>query len=405
MPPLASVLGFVHASTFESWKDLGKAYWDLSHEQFDLDDETRKLARKIAQGKTTTLDKAKAVYDWVIENTRYVALEFGIYGYKPHRCVQTVTRGWGDCKDKATVIVTLLKELGIDSTIVIVRSGMRGDFEGKVASLAPFDHAIVYVPSLDLYLDGTAEYTGAFELPALDANAFAMRVNGGAAELVRLPIPDPEKNVRRREINAAVRKDGGAAVEVSYSIEGTAAASYRRRFHAESTRRDRITEDLGAEFQGFELPAVPAGVSAGNLDDPEQPVSMKVHGNALHFGRPEGESISVPATPSLRLSPTYASLSSRHLPVRLLPFGTLDDTFVVKLPPGFHVVSAPPAASGAGPFGSYSVAVEEQSGKAIVKTKVTIKVVTVLPENYSAWKQFCADVDAALTPRLVIGPT
>jgi hypothetical protein len=341
----------------------------------------------------------------VIENTRYVALEFGVYGYKPHRCVQTVTRGWGDCKDKATVIVTLLKELGIKSTIVILRSGLRGDFEGTVASLAPFDHAIVYVPELDLYLDGTAEYTGASELPALDADSIGLRINEGKSELVRLPIPDPEKNVRTREIVATVRKDGSAGVEISFSTAGTAAASWRRRFHAENSRRDRMTEDLGVEFQGFELAPGPAGLSAGNLEDPEQPVSIKARGNALHFGRPEGDNVSVPVTPGLRLSPTYASLSSRRLPVRILPLGTLDDTFVVKLPPGFRVLSAPQRASGSGPFGAYSVTVEEQPDKVIVHTRVTIRVVKVPPENYEAWKQFCRSADAALQPRLVIGPT
>jgi cellulose synthase operon protein C len=341
----------------------------------------------------------------VIENTRYVALEFGVYGYKPHRCVQTVTRGWGDCKDKATVIVTLLKELGIKSTIVILRSGLRGDFEGTVASLAPFDHAIVYVPELDLYLDGTAEYTGSSELPALDANSIGLRINEGKSELVRLPVPDPEKNVRTREVTATLRKDGGASVEISFTTAGTAAASWRRRFHAESSRRDRMTEDLGVEFQGFELAAGQGGLSTGNLDDPEQPVSIKARGNALHFGRPEGDAISVPVTPNFRLSPAYASLSSRRLPVRLLPLGTLDETFVIKLPPGFRVISPPPRASGTAPFGSYSVAVEEQPGKIVVHTRLTIKVVKVPPENYDAWKQFCRSADAALTPRLVVGPS
>ena len=165
-----------------------------------------------------------------------------------------------------------------------------------------------------------------------------------------------------------------------------------------------MTEDLGGEFQGFELAPGPAGLSTGNLDDPEQSVSIKARGTALHFGRPEGDSISVPMTPSFRLSPTFASLSSRRLPVRLLPLGSLDDTFVAKLPPGFRIVSSPQAASGTGPFGSYSVTVEEQPGKVVVHTRLTIKVVTVPPENYVAWKQFCRSADAALTPRLVIGP-
>jgi hypothetical protein len=137
MPPWQEVLGFVHVSTYKDYGQLGKWYWGLSREQFDSDAETRRLAAEITKGKTTEREKVEAVYDWVIRNTRYVALEFGIYGFKPRRCVQTVARGWGDCKDKATVIVSLLKELGIDSTIVVLRTQMRGMFSSKVASLAP----------------------------------------------------------------------------------------------------------------------------------------------------------------------------------------------------------------------------------------------------------------------------
>ncbi|HET9929559.1 MAG TPA: DUF3857 domain-containing protein, partial [Polyangiaceae bacterium] len=150
MPPPSEVLPFIHVSTYENWKDLGRWYWGLVKDQFDLDDETRQLAHKVVNGKKTELEKVQAIYDWVTRNTRYVALEFGIYGHKPRRCVQTVARGWGDCKDKATVIVSLLQELGIDATIVILRTQMRGRFDSKVASLAPFDHAIAYVPSLNL---------------------------------------------------------------------------------------------------------------------------------------------------------------------------------------------------------------------------------------------------------------
>ncbi|HEX7669074.1 MAG TPA: DUF3857 domain-containing protein [Polyangiaceae bacterium] len=403
MPPWPSVAGFVHASTFQSYKELGRWYWGLVHDQFDLDDETRKLARKISAGKTTPLDKVRAVYDWVVQNTRYVALELGIYGYKPHRCVQTVSRGWGDCKDKATVIVTLLQELGIDSTIVIVRSGMRGEFDSKVASLAPFDHAIAYVPSLDLYLDGTAEYTGSSELPAMDAGALALRVNHGETEVVHLPVPDPVRNARHREIVATVHKDGSAQLEVNLDTQGVAAAGWRRRFHADSTRRDRVTEELGGEFPGFELLPGPEAVTGSNMDDLELPVSIKIRASASRFGREEGSNLSVPVTPSFRLSPTYASLSTRKLSVRVPPLGTLDDTFIVKLPPGAKIVSAPPRVVGTGPFGSYSVTVEEQPSKVVVKSRVTVTATTIPPEKYVAWKQFTAEGDSALTPRLVIG--
>ena len=403
MPPWPSILGFVHVSTYANYADIGRWYWGFAREQFDLDDETRKLARSIAAGKETPLDKVRAVYDWVVKNTRYVALEFGVYGYKPRRCVQTVTRGWGDCKDKATVIVTLLKELGIDSTIVIVRSGMRGDFDSKVASLAPFDHAIAYVPSLDLYLDGTAEYTGALELPPMDAGSLAIRVNQGKSELVRLPVPDPAKNVRKRDVVATLKRDGSAQLELALDTRGTAASSWRRRFHAASTRRDRVTEELAQEFPGFELEKGAAAVTTNDMDDLEVPVSIKLRASASRFGRKEGEALSVPVTPGFRLTPTYASLSTRRLPVKVPPFGAIDDTFVVKLPAGQRVISLPHKAAGTSPFGSYEVTAEVDDAKVTVRSKVALTAVTVPPEQYPAWKQFCGEVDSALTPRLVLG--
>jgi cellulose synthase operon protein C len=402
MPPWAEVLPFIHVSTYATWKDMGRWYWGLAKDQFDLDDETRKLARQIAHDKQTDLDKVKAVYGWVIKNTRYVALEFGIYGYKPRRCVQTVARGWGDCKDKATVIVTLLQELGIPSTIVILRTQMRGAFRGKIPSLAPFDHAIVYVPSLDLYLDGTAEYTGSNELPKMDLESLGLLVNRGDSQLVTLPAADPKKNVIERQVRASVGSDGSAKLELGYVVRGSSAPDWRRRYHAEATRRDRINADLGREFPGFEILPGAAGVTTGDLDDVEHDVSISVRGRAPTFARREGDTLSISVTSDFRLTPSYASLSRRKQDLRILGFSTLDDTFVVKLPPGTKLLSAPAPARGESGFGSYSVSVEQQPGQVTVRSRLELKQSRIRPSEYDAWRKFCAEVDAALGPRLVV---
>jgi tetratricopeptide (TPR) repeat protein/transglutaminase-like putative cysteine protease len=403
MPQWPEVLGFVHVSTFKSWKDLGRWYWGFVKEQFDLDDETRKLAREVAKGKKTDLEKVKAVYGWVVKNTRYVALELGIYGYKPRRCVQTVTRGWGDCKDKSTVIVSLLKELGIPSTIVILRTQLRGDFDSKVASLAPFDHAIVYVPSLDLYLDGTAEYTGSGELPEMDSGALGLLVNQGDAQLVHLPELDPKKNVSTRNINAVVSANGDAKVDLDFETKGARAADWRRRYHAEATRRDRINSDIGREFPGFEILPGAAGISTSDLENLETPTRVKIHGTARGFARKEGDSLSMVATSGARLTSTYASTSQRTQDVRILGFSTIDDTFVIKLPPGMKMKSGPQAASGTSQFGSYKVEVTEQAGQVTVKSRVELTAARVKPAQYPAFKAFCEAVDRALGTRLVAG--
>ncbi len=404
MPPWSEVLGHVHVSTYRTWQELGRWYWGLVKDQFDLDDETRKLARKVAGDAKTDLEKVRAVYGWVVKQTRYVALEFGIYGYKPRRCVQTVARGWGDCKDKATVIVSLLEELGVPATIVIVRTQMRGDFNPAVASFAPFDHAIAYVPSLDLYLDGTAEYTGSHELPTMDLGAKALVIDRGNARLVTLPSADPASNLKRRTVTAALSADGKASVDLSYVTRGANAPSWRRRYHAASTLRDRVNQDLGREFPGLVLLPGPQGATTSNLEDIEAPVSIRVRGVAPGFARKEGARLTMNVSLGTRLTPTYASLSKRRLSVVVPPLGTEEDSFHVKLPPGAKIASAPPSASSETKFGSYSVTVEQKPGEVTVTSRLSVSVSRVSPADYADWQRFCADADRAMSHELVVSP-
>lgn len=403
MPPWGEVLRYVHASTFKDWASMGRWYWALVRDQLDLDDETRALARKIGAGKTTDLEKVKAVYAWVTENTRYVALEFGIYGFKPRRCVQTVARGWGDCKDKATAIVTLLEELGVPATLVIVRTRQRGGWRSSVASLAPFDHAIAYVPSLELYLDGTAEHTGVTELPKMDLGALGLQVNAGNAKLVTLPGHDPKRNVIERRVHATLGPSGEAKLELGYVTRGVDAPAWRRRYLAESTRRDRLGEDLGSEFAGFSLTPGAAGVPVAELSDVEAPVRLELRGSSPSFARREAAGLSVPVTSGLRYVQTYAALTRRTQPVTIIAHSTRDDTFTVRLPAGMKLLSAPAASSGSTRFGSWSLTLSEQAGEITVKSRVELSVDQVSPRDYQEFRAFCAAIDTALTPRLVVG--
>jgi transglutaminase-like putative cysteine protease/tetratricopeptide (TPR) repeat protein len=405
MPPWSEVLGFVHVSTYPSYKELGAWYWGLSRDQLELDNATRELVQRIAAGKTTTRDKVAAVYDWVVKNTRYVALEFGIYGYKPRRSVQTVSRGWGDCKDKAAVIVSMLEELGVEATMVLVRSGHRGRFRSEVASLAPFDHAIAYVPELDLYLDGTAEFSGSRELPEMDQGALALQVDAGVAKLVALPDNDPKTHVKRRQVSMRLAPNGNAELDLAYTTSGASAAAWRQRYAGEATRRARVLEDLSQEFPGIEIPnnSQNYGLTLNDVSNYEEPVSLRVRAKAPHLWREEGGSLSLEVTPHERLAPLYASLPRRRLDVDLGAVAALEERQEIALPPGHQVRSAPVSSKLETPFGSYSVSVEQAPGKLVIESRVALAVSRVTPDRYADFRKFCLAADAAFEPRLVIG--
>jgi tetratricopeptide (TPR) repeat protein len=398
-PPWSEVLGHVNVSTYKSWDDLGKWYWGLVRDQLVADDEVRRRAEALTQGLKDDRAKARAIYDYVVQKTRYVALEFGIHGFKPYRCAQIFARGFGDCKDKATLIVTMLGALGIKATPVVVRTANKGDIETTPASLAPFDHMIAYVPSLDLYLDGTAEYSGSLELPAMDRGALAMQVNGGSPKLVRLPDPPATASVSSHKVDATLALDGAAQVEWHEAVQGVEASEWRVRFHAESTRKQRVQQMIAGLLPGSEVTAV----DAGDLEDVEQDVTLRVRGKVPQFARTEGDVLSVPIGRREHMVRDYAPLSTRKLDLRMLAQWTTEDDWTVRLPPGAKVKSAPVSSKASGPFGSYEVEATSDANSLHVKTTVTLAKTRVAAADYPAFRAWCEQVDRALGQRATVG--
>lgn len=397
MPPYTEVLGHVHVSTYKSWDDMGTWYWGLVKDQFVADDEVRKRVAEVTKGKTTEREKVTAVYDYVVQKTRYVALEFGIHGFKPYRAAQIFARGYGDCKDKATLIVTMLKELGIPATIVIVRTGLRGDFDDSPASLAPFDHAIAYVPSFDLYLDGTAEYSGSTELPAMDRGSLAIQINEGKPKLVHLPDPPASASVVTRRIDATVGADGSAQIDWSGSASGVYAASWRVRYHAEALRKQRIEEDLGSELPGITT----SNVTANDLENVELVPSLKVTGKVPNLARKDGAKLSIPVGPKEYLVGDFATLSTRKQDIRLRAQNTQVSERHIKLPANAQITTMPVASSSDSPFGSHTVTVEKEGAGIVVKTTITFKKTRITAAEYAAFRAWCEQVDKGLGQRLV----
>jgi cellulose synthase operon protein C len=396
--PYSELLGHVHVSTYKSWNEMATWYWGLVKDQFVADEEVKRRVAEATKGAKDERAKVRAIYDYVVQKTRYVALEFGIHGFKPYSCPQIFARGFGDCKDKATLIVTMLKELGIPATIVIVRTGMRGDFEAEPASLAPFDHAIAYVPSLDLYLDGTAEYTGSTELPSMDRGALALQVNEGHAKLVHLPDAPASESVTRRKVDVTLSGDGAAQVDWQADVTGANASFYRQRYHSEVSRRQRLTEDVGGELGGLEI----ATLDAPDLDDIEKTVSLHIRAKARQIARKEGDAMSIPAGPREHLVRDYAPLSQRKLDVKLPFRGRTESDWTVRLPQGSRVLRGPEAVEATSPFGSVKVAVERGPTSVHVGTVVTLDVSRVKASDYPAFRAWCETVDRALGQRIVM---
>ncbi|HHN75146.1 MAG TPA: DUF3857 domain-containing protein, partial [Acidobacteria bacterium] len=172
-PPVTHRVPYAIVSSIADWNELGRLYARLLRPQMRTTSELQRIVREVTAGAGSPRRKIFELYRWVIENTRYVALEFGIHAIKPYDVAAVLDRHYGDCKDKANLLAVMLREAGIEAYVALLRSRPRGHIDTTIPVFSIFDHAIVYVPSESLWLDGTVLTHGPQELPMADRDALA----------------------------------------------------------------------------------------------------------------------------------------------------------------------------------------------------------------------------------------
>jgi tetratricopeptide (TPR) repeat protein/transglutaminase-like putative cysteine protease len=400
MPGFTDVAAYLHVSTYKTWEDVATWYRGLVAEQLQSSPAIHDAVAAAVRGLGDERQKIHAVYDLVVRKTRYVGLEFGIHGYQPYRTTQVFARKFGDCKDKASLLVVMLREIGVESSLVLARTRHGGDLDPEPASLAPFDHAIVYVPKYQLFLDGTAEFSGAEELPAQDQDIPVLVVSEG--KLKRTPVLPAARNRVATELEVSLAANGGARVDEHVSVAGEVAHEWRAHYQSPGERLERYgkawaQKHPGAHVEKVEMPMV---------EDLERPVEVRAQVAMPDWARveAEGRELLMPAIgrePDLLRS--YARLSARQHDLVLGFPWKQDDRVRVHLPAGLTVKRLPEARTVAAPFGRFTMDARPVGDAIEVQTSLEIDRHRIAREDYPAFRKFCADVDAALGQDLVIG--
>lgn len=397
MPGWTEFAKFLHVSTYENWDDVGRWYWDLVEGQLVVDDKIRAGVAEAVQGLATTAstaDKVAAIYTHVVRKTRYVGLEFGIHGYKPYRTTDIYSRRFGDCKDKASLLKVMLAEVGIDSHLVLVRTRDQGVIGTAPASLSAFNHAIVYVPSLDLFLDGTAEWSGASELPANDQGASVLIVKDGKGATFRtIPISAAADNLRTTEQTVTLAADGAAKVVHEIVVHGAGASQLRYQFQAEEQRRERLAAAFGGTFPGAEV----GSVSAPGIGDIGRPAQVNAELTVPSWGRNEGAGrrFSVLGRDS-RLAASMAPMAERTHDLLLDTPSVERQQVTYALPKGYRFARMPRGKTIESPVGKFSLQVDATPTGAKVSSDLTISKQRISPKDYRRFREFLRQVDETL---------
>lgn len=399
------------ASRLITWNDVGSWFNGLNASRRAS---TPKLKDKVAEltaGKSDSLEKLYAITHYVQHNIRYVEISIGKQaGYQAHMAGDTFSNSYGDCKDKATLLLTMLHEAGIEGYMALVDSE-RGVVNPAVPSLHMFDHVIVAIkipadlnttnlytavddPALGkiAFFDPTSEMTPFGMLPSQEQDSYALVVTDGGSQLVKIPTLPPALNRLLRVAHLQLTPDGALTGEVQEVRSGAEATYLRARLlYADRDKQMQLMETFLAEF----LDRVHLTyASVAGLDKYDEPLVLKYKFEAVGYAKSAGDLMLVRPRVLGKKSHNIAENKKRKYPVENSTTLSESDEIDIKLPPGYKVDELPEAANVTAPFAEYKSKIEAKDNVLYYNRSYTVKDLTVPVDQMSTLRTFMRGVAA-----------
>jgi len=231
----------IYISSFSTQSEFAKAYEERLKDKIKVTSEVQKLADEITKSikpitgvgeKEIKQKQAKAIYNWVSRNVRYVAVYLDDGSITPHNANSIIQNRYGDCKDHNALLISLLAAKGIKASSALINSGSTFSIP-KLPVIGPFNHVITYIPAWDQYLDSTAEMAPYGLLP--DDQIDKPTLITALGLIGHTPKPNIDLNKVVTGISMTILNDGRIQGSAHSTYNGSAEISARYKFEGVTT--------------------------------------------------------------------------------------------------------------------------------------------------------------------------
>jgi hypothetical protein len=377
------------------WRAIGLWQEHLEEHRPDPTPEIAAKAAELTAGAPDLYTKLSRITDYIQKNIRYFVVERGIGGWQAHYAADIFRNRYGDCKDKTTLLISMLQAIGVRAYYLHVDSN-RGVIDPAAPSLAG-NHMITAIelpegendPRLMarakavngktlLIFDPTDEETPVGLIRGALQGAYGNISNGPDSQVLLMPVLSADAAGLNRQGTFTLTADGGLSGDVTEVFTGDDATGERwfiKENDAKQTR-EKLEGSLGAElpglvFKGFEFRG--AAELAQSLD-------LDLHFSASGYAHTAG--------PLLLLRPRILGSHGRavsdvmdgkprHYPIELGHPGHWRDSFDIVLPEGYVVDETPDPVSIDLDFASYRSAVSAKGNLLHYESEYIVRQVEI----------------------------
>lgn len=385
------------------WNDLGTwMYSNLLKEKSTLSEVTKSKARSIVNGVTDDLEKAKLIYEYVQENTRYISVQVGIGGIQPISAMEVDRVKYGDCKGLSNYTKALLEAVGVTSYYTHVEAGRNKiDFEDDFADLAQGNHVILAIPYSGTYywIDCTSQvhpfgFIGDF---TDGRKVLVIKPDGG--ELSTTTSYINEENYQKTIATYAIDKTGSVSANVIMTTEGI---QYDNRFHLENETKEGVTKYYKNHWDNINNLVINENEFKNDKENIIFTETVSIA--ATNYATISGDRILFAINAFNKNSYVPDRYRNRKLPLEIQRGYLYEDEYEINLPLDYALESLPIEKIIDNEFGSYEVKYEYNETEKIIKynRRLLLKEGNYPKEKYNAYRNFRKEISSTDNAKVVL---
>ncbi|RZL44846.1 MAG: DUF3857 domain-containing protein [Pedobacter sp.] len=384
---------FNYKGNYSNWQELGKWYYDnLLKNRNALPQTTTDAIKDLVKNEKTDKDKARKIYQYLQNKTRYISIQVGIGGFQPYTAADVDRLGYGDCKALVNYMQSLLTIAGIESYYCVVQAGSeKKNLDPSYASMNQGNHIILCMPLKGdtTWLECTSQKIPFGFLGDFTDDRYVLACTPEGGKLLKTPKYGSQNNLQVRNAHLIIDQTGNLSGSVKTIFSGTQYDNHEEIIDKPFIEQQKLLkEDYNIDHINFE--------KITYLQDKyvNPNITENLNLTIKNYGVINNNKLFIVLN-AFNVKGTIPEVRNRAMPVYINRGYTDIDTIIYTIPENVIAVIEPHQKALNSDFGSYISTATIEGNKLTYYRKFVLNEGTFPAQGYEQFSKFITEVNTA----------